>query len=261
MLRETIQRQSPGPETCAQLVLRLVLKTVPRPPLTLLWMATTLAAQESRPASAPLADEARAALHTLALGNAKAKVLRADYVQQRTTALRKKPLESKGTLFFRAEPACIVFAVAEPKPARIRLDARSYEVLRQDQNQLERFVLASSDLPNALFESLRADWEKLLLRLDFAGATLGDAGKTLRIRFVPKDASVRPFLTELELAIAVDGSVIRAVGYVDGQGDRITITLANLAIDPRLETEPFDVPIPVGTAILQHAVEPPPPKK
>lgn len=232
-----------------------------RLPTFLLCLASLAPAQDSRPASAPLAEVARSALHSLAERNGKAKVLRADYVQHRTTALRKKPLESKGTLWFRADPACIVFAVDEPKPARIRLDARAYEVLRPDQNQLERFLLASSDLPNALFESLRADWDKLLLRLTFAGATEVDDGKALRIRFAPRDETVRPYLAELELEVARDGSAIRTVGYVDGQGDRVTITLTNLALDPKVETAPFDVPVPPGTAILQHTVEAPPVKK
>lgn len=226
-----------------------------------LLFAFTVAAQESRPASQPLEKEARTALDTLARTHAQAKVMRADYVQHRTTPLRKKPLESKGTLWFRAEPACIVFAVAEPKPARIRLDVRAYEVLRPEQRQLERFLLASADLPNALFGSLRSRWSDLQERLHFAGASLDADGRTLVVRFVPRDESVRPYLTGLEIAVASDGSALREVTYVDGQGDRVRITFTALELDPKGAEPPFETKVPEGTAILEHVATPPPGKK
>lgn len=218
-------------------------------------------AQESRPASRPLETEAKAALDALARTHDAAKLLRADYVQERTTPLRKKPLVSQGTLWFRAEPACIVFAVAEPKQARIRLDVRAYEVFRPEQRQLERFLLASSDLPNALFGSLRSKWSDLQERLHFAGATLDASGKTLAIRFVPRDESVRPYLTGLELVVASDGSALREVSYVDGQGDRVRIVLSGLQLDPKPAEAPFDAKVPEGTAVLEHAATQPTGKK
>lgn len=231
----------------------------------LLVLAATLPGQESRPTttSAPAVAEARAkaALHALAEHNGKAKTLRSEYVQLRTTALRKKPLESKGTLLFRADPGCIVFEVSEPKPTRIRLDSKAYEVLRPDQHQLERFTLASSDLPKALFESLRADWDRLLSRLRFSEATLSADGKGLRVRFEPRDESVRPYLKSLELLVASDGSSLHEVGYVDGQDDKITIVLTKLELDPALPGDPFDVPLPLGVVILEHSVDAPGQKK
>jgi outer membrane lipoprotein-sorting protein len=217
-----------------------------------------LAAQSSRPASAPPGErEARAALKALAERHVGAKTLSARYVQVRTTPLRKTPLESRGELLFRASPGCIVFAVKEPSDARIRLDENAYEVWRPQSSQLERFVLGRPDLARALFDSLLADWDQLSKRLALGGVTASPDQSRLRVRMVPREEAMRPYLTALELVVAADGSRLHEIAYDDGQGDHVALVLDALEIDPKLEAGAFELQLPPGAKVLEHA---PPPK-
>lgn len=196
-----------------------------------LFVLVLLLPQDSQPAGG------RAALQALGKAQASVKTLRASYVQERSSALRKRPLVSRGTLLFRADPPCIVFEVQEPRRARIRIDERAYEVWRPDERQLERFVLESPDLPRALFQSFRPELD--LLESRFVVQDGASDAMRHEVRLVPKDEKVKSYLTTLTLTIAARETALEQIAYTDGQGDRVVIRLERAERDPALAGDPF----------------------
>src|SRR5690349_10016741 len=66
------------------------------------------------------------------------RTLSAKVVQQRRTELLDKTLLSSGTMYYRREPARLVFLLNEPRKAEIHMDRTSYQVYRPDEKRLER---------------------------------------------------------------------------------------------------------------------------
>src|SRR5204862_7212732 len=113
----------------------------------LLALGARAVAQEPAPAPAqPQLDRARELLDKHAARSRDVKVLVADYVQRRTTALTKEPLQSKGRFLFVRDPAAVLFFATEPRVSTIRLTAAMYEVHRPAKKQLERFHLDRPEL-------------------------------------------------------------------------------------------------------------------
>ncbi len=214
--------------------------------LHLLLTVLLAAPQDSRPDSRA---EARTLLTAVAAQQKDLRRARARYVQERTTTLRRQPMVTEGTLWFRKDPACIVFLAATPRPARIRLDAGSYEVYREQERQLERFLLGSSDLPNALFQAFSPDLRQLDARFTIESCT---PGPETSIRLLPKLEGMRRFLTELTLTISRERLEVTRIAYRDGQGDLVAIRLEDLVRDPESDGDPFDPAVPEGTRVLVH---------
>jgi outer membrane lipoprotein-sorting protein len=232
----------------------------------------TLAAQDAAGsrASADAVAEARSKLKEVMQAYAGAASLAADYVQERSTALVKRPLVSKGRMIFRRDPGCVVFFVDEPRRAVVRLDSRHYEVYRPEQKRLERFVLASDELPRMLFQALSPDPAWLAAEdaqqqagtldqaFEIAGceAVAGEPART-RITLVPRsDAARKGFATRLELT--VDSEQKRLVGFAfrDPQGDDVRVELSGVQLAPELATDAFDLALPADVQTIVHHLPP-----
>jgi outer membrane lipoprotein carrier protein LolA len=200
-------------------------------------------------------EEARALLRALAKKQEGLATLSAGYLQTRTSALSRSPLTSRGTLHFRARPSCIVFEVAEPRPARIRLDETSYEVHRPAEKRLERFLLGSSGLSKALFQAFAADVEGIegAFRIE-RFIESGEKKEAAEIELRPREEAMRRQLTSLTLTVAREGPALTRISYQDGQGDRVTIDLEKVVLNPKLAAETFDAPLPEGTKVIVHSV-------
>ena len=61
----------------------------------------------------------------------------ANYVQERSSLLSKRPLLTRGKLYYRAKPATVALLVDQPRRLTIRLSPDRYEVYRPDKNTLE----------------------------------------------------------------------------------------------------------------------------
>lgn len=193
------------------------------------------------------------------------KVLVADYVQRRTTALSKKPLVSSGAFQFARDPALLMFRVGKPRTAVITLSLEHYQVFRPKRKRLERFVLEGPELARGLFSVLGGDTEKLLA--DFAIRSCEElldektGRRRARLRLAPRKDAVKAYVQELRVTLDLGKSPdevvgLGAVAYRDRAGDLVEIELRNVKADPSGVPRPkFDVP--AGTKVVEHA----PPKR
>ena len=252
---------------------------------TLATAAAVTAQAERQPATppatrptpqSPLEVAARTKLAALAEARAQTDTMRCDYIQERSSALTIEPLRSAGTLRFRRDPACVVFAVTTPRPATIRLDRTSYQVFEPAAHRCERFEFATTaagraPLADALFDALAVRIDALLdafevVAIDAVPAAPGvDAYDVIRLR--PRhpaadpathEASATPWLRTLELQVVPSDSTLRAVAYTDGQGDAVTLTFSQVEFDPEdLATDAFDAAVPEGTRVVTRRAERP----
>jgi hypothetical protein len=223
----------------------------------------TLMAQEPKPAPsqaptpADAAQQERAAtlLRAHAERSRAVKVLLAEFVQRRTTALAKEPLTSRGEFQFVREPGVVVFRTKEPRASVARLTATTYEVHRPQKKQLERFVLDGPELAQGLFAAVGGDAERLLR--DFVVVACTDAGSErdlAKVQLAPKDAAMRERLRELVITLRTKDAGLAAVAYRDGGGDLIEIELSALRLDPKDAPSPA-LDVPEGTAVVEHAAK------
>lgn len=228
----------------------------------LAWLLAAAGAQEPVPVPVPgpepvqdpaVLARAQALLRAHADRSRAVRVLVADYVQRRTTALLKEPLLSRGEFLFVREPACVVFRAAAPRPSVVRLTATTYEVFRPLQQQLERFHLDGPELAHGLFAAVGGDVDRLLR--DFvvtACAPDGADAARVQLQFAPRSAAARERLRELILTLRVAEGALAAVAYRDPAGDLVAIEFDHMRADPpsppsgRLE-------VPPGTRVVEHA--------
>ncbi len=206
-----------------------------------------------KPADPAAVRDAKEVLTRLAEAQKDVKTMRSAYVQERKSALLAEPLVSKGTFLWRKEPGCVVFDVAEPKRARIRLDATSYQVFRPDEKQAERFEFASNDLGKALLQSLSPNAGEIEKGFEVASFTRQDGHADVAL--APLADKMKEFLTAFRLRVRESDLVLEEVAYTDGQGDEVKITIAKLERDPALDDTEFDASLPAGTELLVHKVE------
>jgi hypothetical protein len=194
------------------------------------------------------------------------RVLVADFVQRRTTALVNEPLVGKGRFLFVREPAAVLFAFTEPRASTVRLTASTYEVHRPHRKQLERFHLDGPELAQGLFAAVGGDVQRL--EREFAIASCTDAGKdgaAAVVRLEPKDHAMRERLRELAITLDARDGGLRGVAYRDHAGDWIEIELTAIELDPK--TAPAaTLDVPKDTTIVEHSPRakpspPPAPKK
>lgn len=179
-------------------------------------------------------------------------VLVADYVQRRTTALAKEPLESRGEFLFVRDPAVVVFRATAPRQSVTRLSAATYEVWRPQKKQLERFHLDGPELANGLFAALGGDAAALRAGFDIAACTDDPPpAERVRLRLVPKAAAVRARLQELEIVLRGKDAQLAAVAYRDAAGDRIEIELNAVRIDPK-DPPPAALDVPADATVVEH---------
>ena len=231
-------------------------------------LASGLAAQEPVPAPKPVpaptptpappppdpaqVARAQALLDLHQRTSAGVRVLVADYVQRRTTALAKEPLQSEGEFLFVREPGVVMFRASVPRQSITRLTTATYEVHRPQKRQLERFHLDGPELAAGLFAALggdaarlRADFDVVACRDDAAG------GDRVRIQLVPKAAAVRERLRELEIVLQGKDARLCAVAYRDGSGDRIEIELRAVRVDP-VPTPKAELELTADTVVVEH---------
>lgn len=212
----------------------------------LILMASLLPAQEQ---VAGLAD-ARQALGALAKKQAEATHMSAKYRQERSTVLLRTPLVSFGTLTLRAKPACIIFRNISANGAIIRLTKKLYEVHRPAQKTLERTILPSSTLAEALFQSFQPNPRSL--EKNFRITKVKSDDKVVRIELEPRDKYSRRLLTSFSITVATKTSSLQRIGYTDPQGDAVVLILENLNLKPKLKKAAFDLLIPANTKVLTH---------
>jgi hypothetical protein len=233
-------------------------------PVIAVLLLSRLAAQETGVAAANL-EEGRKLLERLVTAHGQLAQMTADYTQFRTTALTKKPLQSTGTLAFRRDPGCVVFRVATPKIAVIRLDNKVYEVWRPEQNRLERFVLASDEMPRLLFDALAPTTASLEQGFAIESCMPVDVaeGQPARraIALVPTGAATKHVAQRItltvELDVRLDTAKLCGFGYRDPRGDEVRIELTALTLHEKSDPARFALELPAGAKVTEQRVPPP----
>jgi hypothetical protein len=234
-------------------------------------------------------EAARQALERVAARHRQAEVLTAAYRQERSSALLVRPLVSTGRLALRRDPPCLMFHTAGEGGTVIRLTRTMYEVHRPAQKTLERTPMAAPTLPDALFQAFRPDPEVLGKRFRITaleegegeGAGVGgkpradgkggedgkpgEVGKEgedgadgkpgageMAVHLVPLEAATARFVRELVVTLAKESGQLRAIAYLDGQGDRVRLVLSDLQRDPEGAVPRFVLDVPAGTKVLVH---------
>jgi hypothetical protein len=209
-----------------------------------------------RPEPQPAREQLERARVLLAQHGERSKTVRvlvADYVQRRTTALSKEPFVSKGRFLFVREPAAVVFAGTEPRVSTARLTGATYEVWRPQQNRLERFHLGGPELAQGLFAAVGGDVQRLEREFAIVACDDGKPGSgTAVIRFAPRSDAVRERLQQLVLTLDGKDGALRAVGYRDHAGDWIDIELGNVRVDPS-DAPSAALDVPANATVVEHA--------
>ena len=202
---------------------------------------------------APSDAAAKAALQKLADRFKEARTLSARVSQSRKTELLDKPLVSSGMMYYRRDPARLVFRLTEPRKAEIHMDRTSYQVYRPDEKRVERTDFENDDVTGKIlmvFEPKPDDLGKT-----FAIRGGGSKDGRVEVRLEPSDEKVRKRLKRVSLTIAEADGTLQRLSYFDGEGDEVTLDLSDVVINPDLAQELFALQVPGGIRVFRRTVK------
>jgi outer membrane lipoprotein-sorting protein len=197
---------------------------------------------------------AEAALRRLSDRFRDARTLSARVVQTRKTALLDRPLSSSGTLFYRRDPARLVFRMTEPRATEIHLDRASYQVYRPDEKRLERTDFADDETAPRLFMAFQPRSEEI--GKAFSVRRGEGARGEIEVLLEPSDPKVKRHLSKLVLAMAEEDATLKRIATTDAEGDEVRIELSEVRVNPELPADTFDLSVPEGTRVFRHALKP-----
>jgi outer membrane lipoprotein-sorting protein len=201
----------------------------------------------------PAADSAaKAALQKLAGRFKEARTLSANVVQSRRTELLDKPITSSGKMFYRRDPARLVFQLAEPRKAEIHMDKTSYQVYRPDEKRLEMTEFGSSDLSAKILMVFDPKPDEIGKAFAIRGGESRDG--LIEVRLESSDEKIRKRLQKVQLTIVEADGALRRISYTDGEGDEVSFDLSEVAINPELAAGLFALKVPEGTRVLRRAL-------
>lgn len=144
----------------------------------------------------------------------------ARFVERKFSALLKAPIESSGTMVFRA-PDILERRTIEPQRELVRIQGSvvTYEgAAVRGQTQKRSFALADAPLLAALVESLRATLAGNLAELRrHYDVTKTGAGQAWGLTLVPRERALRDAVERIQLRGA--GSDVNEVEIVEASGD------------------------------------------
>ena len=213
----------------------------------LLLLGATASAQD------PPADAAaKAALRKLADRFKEARTLSARVTQSRKTELLDKPLLSQGLMYYRRDPARLVFLLTVPRKAVVHMDRTSYQVYRPDEKRLERTDFENDDVTGKILMVFEPKPDDLGKAFAIRGGDSKDG--LVEVRLEPSDEKVRKRLQRVSLTIAEADGALRRLSYFDAEGDEVTLELADVAINPDLAPELFTLQVPEETRVIRRTV-------
>lgn len=205
------------------------------------------------PAAAAQDDSAQAALRKLAERFKEARTLSARVVQSRRTELLDKPLVSSGMMYYRRDPARLVFRLTEPRRAEIHMDRTSYQVYRPDERRVERTDFENDDVTGKILMVFEPKPDQL--GKTFAIRPGGSKEGRIEVILEPSDEKVRRRLKRVSLSLAEADGALHRLSYFDAEGDEVTLDLSDVAINPDLAPELFELKPPEGTRVLRRTIK------
>jgi len=215
----------------------------------ILLLAAASAAGQDSPADAA----AKAALRKLAARFKEARTLTARVTQNRRSELLDKPLVSTGMMYYRREPARLVFRLTEPRKAEVHMDRTSYQVYRPDEKRLERTDFENDEVTGKILMVFEPKPDDLGKTFTIHGGESKDG--VIEVRLEPSDEKVRRRLKRVALTIAEADGALKRLSYFDGEGDEVTLDLSDVAINPDLAADVFELRIPEGTRVLRRTMK------
>lgn len=180
--------------------------------------------------------------------------LSASFTQKRRTALLDEPITSSGKLYYRREPARLVFEVARPNKASIHFDGKTYQVYRPAEKQLEQFELEDSEMARWLFMAFHPKVEEI--EKSFTIKSGGSKDGTIDVVLEPTEEKLLKVIAKLTLTIAREGdagdALLRRITYVDPEQEEVSFELSDAHLNPELAADAFELRIPDGVRILKH---------
>ena len=195
------------------------------------------------PAQAELGAEE--VLKALAAKNESIRTMRARYVQQRTTELSAKPLESSGVLHYSRAQGCLVLHGEKPRRVILRLDRTTYQVYRPQRKRAERFVFRGGFSGSALVKLFSPEVGKLSTSYDVISFQADETLATVTLR--PRSKQLRKRLRTLAVTVRLKDMVMVRFAYSSREKESVRIDLQRIERNPDLAPGLFASKLPVGT--------------
>ena len=155
-------------------------------------------------------------------------------------------------MYYRREPARLVFLLTEPRKAEIHMDRTSYQVYRPDEKRLERTDFTGEDVSGKILMAFEPKTDEVGKAFVIRGGESRD-GK-IEVRLESSDEKVRKRLRRVSLTIAEADGALQRIVYVDGEGDEVQFDLSDVALNPELSPDVFTLKTPEGTRVLRRSL-------
>lgn len=189
----------------------------------------------------------RELLERFARAQAKVERFRAEFRQERRSALSRKPLLSSGALYFRRDLKCLLFRTEKPIRVDLRIDETSYQVYRPRTKKAERFIFHGPSPGRTLLQVFGARILELRAAFEIVGASREE--DLVKIALRPRSKDLRRSLPLLELHLHNKSATLRAVHYSNRDGETVTIRIGAIDSDAKVKRELFRKDPPKGTSL------------
>jgi outer membrane lipoprotein-sorting protein len=173
-------------------------------------------------------------------------------VQSRRTELTEKPIVSSGMMYYRRDPAKLVFHLVEPRKAEIHMDKTSYQVHRPDEKRVERTDFETEEVTAKILMVFEPKPDEIGKAFAIRGGAAKDG--VLEVTLDATDEKVRKRLRKVVLSLVEADGALRSMGYTDGEGDEVRFELSDVAINPDLAPDLFTLKVPEGTRVLRRTM-------
>lgn len=197
---------------------------------------------------------AKAALQKLCDRFRDLRFLSAGVVQTRRTELLDRPIVSSGKLYYRRDPARLVFQLGEPRKVEIHMDRTSYQVYRADERRLERFEFGADGPSAAILMVFEPKMEALEKNFSVRGGGVKDGVREVALDTT--DERLKKRLKGIVLRIAESDATLRGMSYTDAEGDDVRFELSDVALNAELEPSRFDLKTADGTRVILQSLKP-----
>lgn len=180
--------------------------------------------------------------------------LTADFVQEKHTALLKRPLVSKGTIKIKGSAA--LWTTTEPEPTVMRIDDKEVKLLYPKQKVMEVFAtgdkmgsLAASPFPRLSVIRQHFTFEQMAAK-ELMGDR-ADEAKQLALRMRPVDETLKKHIDEVDVVLDVGTGLVLRAQTIDGDGDRIVLTFSNMRTNVGLTDADLELAVPPGVTVTR----------
>jgi outer membrane lipoprotein-sorting protein len=208
--------------------------------------------QATRPTSSPsINEQLAAALRAIDAKVSQIKDLRADFRQEKQTALLKKPLISSGSLLVKGSRT--LWKTVEPEPTEMLIDAKEIQIFYPREKVLEIYpiqgqlgALAASPLPRL---------EVLEKFFSFEGISVtdlkpdGSEEQYLAVKLTPMEDSLAKHVRQVEVLLDRDSGFVMEARTLDTGGDKTTLRFSHFQANSGLKDSALELHVPKGTTI------------